>query len=143
MDSDSDDEFIPHPGTVARITGNILHLDNLRGSLLAIFQDLDLALQDLLWYRADIIKDIKQLQHNRGDDEDTDDAVVMASSSTAPYALVVYNTEIGKLRAKKELVSEDIASIVMRMESVRTSVLNLIHERTCLQVELALANERF
>lgn len=143
MDSDSDDEFTPHPSTVARITGNILQLDNLRGSLLAIFQDLDLALQDLLWYRADINKDIKQLQHNRGDDEDTDDTAAVASSSTAPYALVVYNTEIGKLRAKKELVSEDIASIVMRMDSVRTSVLNLIHERICLQVELALANERF
>lgn len=124
MDGDSDDEFIPHPGTIARIQTNIARLNDLYANELLTFQAISLALQDHLRYRKNIIADIKQLQ---------------GPNSTAPSMELTLAANITKLMAQKSRETEEITKLVVGMENVRAIILEAIHERACLHAELAFA----
>lgn len=131
MDGDSDDEYIPHPGTIARIQGFIADLDAYYASELLTLQAIELSLHDHLRYRRNIIADIKRLQD--GKSEEAGSAV----------ALVTSDAGISKLVAQRNKETEEIAELVAGMARVRASIMRSVHERTCLRAELAFAQGRF
>lgn len=128
MDGDSDDEFIPHPGAIAKIQTNIAQLNDLYAHELLTLQAISLALQDHLRYRKNIITDIKQLQ---------------GPNSTAPSTEPTLAASITKLMAQKSKETEEIAELVAGMEHVKARILEAIHERACLHAELAFARRVF
>lgn len=128
MDGDSDDEFIPHPGTIAKIQASIAQINDHYANELLTFQAISLALQDHLRYRKNIIADIKQLQ---------------GPNSTAPSMELTLSATITKLMAQKNRETEEIAELVVGMENVRARILEAIHERACLHAELAFARRVF
>lgn len=128
MDGDSDDEYIPHPGTITRIQGFIADLDAYYSSELLTLQTIDLSLHDHLRYRRNIIADIKRLQDGKTEE---------AGSAVASDA------GIAKLVARRNKETEEIAELVAGMARVRASIMRSVHERTCLRAELAFAQRRF
>lgn len=128
MDGDSDDEFIPHPGTITKIHTNIADLDNIYAHELLTFQAISLSLQDHLRYRKNIIADIKRLQ---------------SPDNTAPSTELTLTASINKLMAQKSRETEEIAELVAGMDRVRARILDSIHEQACLYAELEFAHRVF
>lgn len=124
MDGDSDDEYIPHPGTIARIQGFIADLDAYYASELLTLQTIELSLHDHLRYRRNIIADIKRLQDGKTEE---------AGSAAAGIA---------KLVAQRNKETKEISGLVAGMARVRASIMRSVHERTCLRAELAFAQRR-
>lgn len=128
MDGDSDDEFIPHPGTITKILTSIADLDNIYAHELLTFQAISLSLQDHLRYRKNIIADIKRLQ---------------SPDNTAPSTELTLTASINKLMAQKSRETEEIAELVAGMDRVRARILDSIHEQACLHAELEFAHRVF
>lgn len=116
------DEFTPHPSTVAKLTADLLMLEDSLNSNILTLQALELALQDHLRYRKNIIVYIKRLQAMKFAD---------------------FSFNINNLIVKKDKATEKISEYLEMMEDARISILNVVHERTCMQVELAFAEGRF
>lgn len=121
MENDPDDEFIPHPTTVAKLRADLLGLEDSLNNRILTLQALELALQDHLRYRKNIIAYIKRLQ-----------AIKFADLSANINMQIV----------KRDKATEEIGDHLDMMEETRESILNVVHGRTCTQVELAFAEGR-
>lgn len=122
MENDPDDEFIPHPTTVAKLREDLLKLEDSLNNRILTLQALELALQDHLRYRKNTIMHIERLQ-----------AIKFAD----------FSVNINQLIVQRDKATEEIREYLDMMEETRKGILNVVHGRTCTQVELAFAEGRF